>query len=191
MTATVKNQPGGKRQAWKALEAHYKKVSKLHLRDLFAKDPKRGERLVVDGVGLLEDYSKNRITEETLQLLLRLAEEADLKARIEAMFRGDESTSPRTGRSHTALRAPRDAPSSSTARMLFRKFIPWSTGWPISQRVRSGEWKGYTGSAFATLSMSGLAAPTRAGYGLRSAQALWREGHDLSVYIERGWHRFR
>jgi glucose-6-phosphate isomerase len=108
MTGTVKNQPGGKRQAWKALEAHHKKVSKQHLRDLFAKDPKRGERMVVDGVGLHLDYSKNRITEETLQLLFRLAEEAGLKARIEAMFRGEKiNLTENRAVLHTALRAPR------------------------------------------------------------------------------------
>jgi glucose-6-phosphate isomerase len=108
MTGTVKNQPGVKRQVWKALEAHHKKASKLHLRDLFAKDPKRGERMVVDGVGLHLDYSKNRITEETLQHLLRLAEEADLKARIEAMFRGEKiNLTENRAVLHTALRAPR------------------------------------------------------------------------------------
>ncbi len=108
MTGTVKNQPEGKRHSWKALEAHHKKVSKLHLRDLFAEDTKRGERMVVDGVGLHLDYSKNRILEETLQLLLRLAEESDLKARIEAMFRGEKiNLTENRAVLHTALRAPR------------------------------------------------------------------------------------
>src|SRR5215510_772772 len=90
MVATVKKQSAVKRQAWKALEAHYKQVSKLHLRELFADDPKRGERMAVEAVGLYLDYSKNRITDETLELLLRLAEESGLQARIDAMFRGEK-----------------------------------------------------------------------------------------------------
>src|SRR5215510_10557895 len=90
MAATVKKQSAVKRQAWKALESHYKQASKLHLRELFAKDPNRGERMAVEAVGLYLDYSKNRITDETLELLLRLAEEAGLRARIDAMFRGEK-----------------------------------------------------------------------------------------------------
>src|SRR5438132_10895555 len=79
-----------KRQAWKALESHYKKVSRLHLRQLFAEDPKRGERMAVEAVGLYLDYSKNRVTGETLKLLFQLAEESGLQARIDAMFRGEK-----------------------------------------------------------------------------------------------------
>src|SRR6266705_781938 len=79
-----------KRPAWKALESHYKKVSTLHFRQLFAEDPKRGERMAVEAAGLYLDYSKNRVTDETLKLLLQLAEESGLQARIDAMFRGDK-----------------------------------------------------------------------------------------------------
>jgi len=68
--------------AWKALETHYREVSKRHLRELFAEDPKRGERMTIEAVGLYLDYSKNRITDETLELLLRLAEEAGLRQKI-------------------------------------------------------------------------------------------------------------
>jgi len=87
--------------AWQALEAHYPKVRELHLRKLFADDPKRGERMTVDDVGICFDYSKHRITDETLSLLIQLAEESGLRARIDAMFRGRRSTSRRNGPSCT------------------------------------------------------------------------------------------
>ena len=83
MTATIT--PLTKRPAWKALEAHYKKIRELHLRKLFADDPKRGERMTVEAAGIYLDYSKNRITDETLTLLLQLAEESGLRARIETL----------------------------------------------------------------------------------------------------------
>ena len=78
--------------AWKALEAHYQQVRGLHLRRLFADDPGRGERMTAEAVGLYLDYSKNRLTAETLKLLLQLAEESGLRARIDAMFREKSST---------------------------------------------------------------------------------------------------
>src|SRR4051794_29868582 len=77
------------RASWKALEAHSRNVKKMHLRNLFAEDSQRGERLTAEGAGIYLDYSKNRITDETLRLLLQLAEESDLRNRIDAMFRGD------------------------------------------------------------------------------------------------------
>ncbi|HXM69486.1 MAG TPA: hypothetical protein VN911_22355, partial [Candidatus Acidoferrum sp.] len=82
--------PATKQSAWKALTAHYKAVSKLHLRQLFADDPKRGQRLAVEAEGLYLDYSKNRVTDETLKLLLQLAAESGLRARIDAMFSGEK-----------------------------------------------------------------------------------------------------
>ena len=75
--------------AWASLQKHQEKMKGLHLRQLFAEDPKRGDRLAVEAAGVYLDYSKNRITDETLRLLLQLAEEAGLRQRIEAMFRGD------------------------------------------------------------------------------------------------------
>ena len=84
---TARITPLTKRKAWKALEAHYKKVRQLHLRELFADDPQRGERLTAEAVGIYLDYSKNRITDETLTLLLQLAEQSGLRERIDAMFR--------------------------------------------------------------------------------------------------------
>src|SRR5256885_11362417 len=76
--------------AWKALQSHHQQVKELHLRELFAQDAKRGERLSVEGAGLYLDYSKNRVTDDTLRLLLQLAEEAGLRQRIDAMFSGEK-----------------------------------------------------------------------------------------------------
>ncbi|HET9696760.1 MAG TPA: glucose-6-phosphate isomerase, partial [Terriglobales bacterium] len=108
--ATPRSQQLIEREAWKALEAHYKLVRKLHLRDLFASDPKRGERFTVQAEDLFLDYSKNRITDETVKLLLQLAEESGLKSKIDAMFRGDKiNITENRAVLHVALRAPRNA----------------------------------------------------------------------------------
>jgi glucose-6-phosphate isomerase len=77
-----------KRPAWRALEKHYQKICNVHLRSLFADDPRRGERLVAEDAGIYLDYSKNRITDETIQLLVKLVEECGLREGIDAMFRG-------------------------------------------------------------------------------------------------------
>src|SRR5271166_2395393 len=96
--------------AWKSLDAHYAKVKNLHLRQLFADDPKRGERLTAEAVGIFLDYSKNRITDETLKLLLQLAEETGLRGRIDAMFRGEKiNITEDRAVLHVALRAQRGA----------------------------------------------------------------------------------
>ena len=98
------------RQAWKALAAHHKNVRELHLRKLFADDPKRGERMTVEAVGLYLDYSKNRITDETLKLLFQLAKECGLRERIDAMFRGEKiNITENRAVLHVALRAPKGA----------------------------------------------------------------------------------
>src|SRR5205814_4630925 len=90
--------------------AHYEKVRQLHLRQLFDEDPKRGERMTVEAVGLYLDYSKNRITDETLKLLVRLADESGLRERIDAMFRGEKiNVTENRAVLHVALRAPRGA----------------------------------------------------------------------------------
>ena len=102
--------PLTQRQAWKALEAHHKNVREFHLRKLFADDPKRGERMTAEALGLYLDYSKNRITDETLKLLLQLAEESGLRERIDAMFRGEKiNLTENRAVLHVALRAPRGA----------------------------------------------------------------------------------
>src|SRR5262245_39072904 len=105
-----KGQALKRRAAWKALAAHHKQARDLHLRDLFAADAKRGERLTAEAVGLYLDYSKNRITNDTLKLLLQLAEESGLRARIDAMFRGEKiNVTEDRAVLHVALRAPRGA----------------------------------------------------------------------------------
>jgi len=105
----IATRPVVKRQAWKNLTAHYKKVRELHLRKLFAEDPKRGELMTAQAVGLFLDYSKNRITMETLKLLIKLAEESGLRGRIDAMFRGEKNQPHReaSGVAHRPARTPR------------------------------------------------------------------------------------
>src|SRR5262249_21356013 len=98
-----------KRSGWSALALHYNSASKLHLRQLFADDPKRGQRMAIEGVGVYLDYSKNRVTDETLKLLVQLAEESGLRARIDAMFRGEKiNITEKRAVLHVALRAPKD-----------------------------------------------------------------------------------
>src|SRR5215472_3769789 len=87
---TLQSAPLSQRPAWQALQSHYGKIRDLHLRKLFADDPERGTRLTLEAVGLFLDYSKNRVTDETLQLLIQLAHESGLRERIDAMFRGDK-----------------------------------------------------------------------------------------------------
>ena len=139
--------PLRKRPAWKALENHYSEIKELSMRKLFADDPKRGERLSVEAVGLYLDYSKNRVTDETLRLLLRLADECGLRARIDAMFRGDKiNVTEKRAVLHTALRAPKggsimvDGENVVTAvHAVLDKMAAFC------DRIRSGNWKGHTG----------------------------------------------
>ncbi len=139
--------PLTERPAWKALEAHYQQVRELHLRKLFADDPGRGERMSVDAVGLYLDYSKNRITDETLKLLVQLAEESGLRARIDAMFRGENiNVTEKRAVLHVALRAPRGASmmvdgenAAPRVHAVLDKMAD------LSDRVRSGAWLGHTG----------------------------------------------
>ena len=105
----VKIQPLTKRKAWSALAAHFRQSRNLHLRDLFAQDPKRGERMTLEAVGLYLDYSKNRITDETLKLLFELATESGLRERIDTMFWGDKiNVTENRAVLHIAVRAPKD-----------------------------------------------------------------------------------
>ncbi len=145
MKKTVK--PLTQRAAWKALTAHHKKIKDVHLRELFAKDAKRGERLTASASGLFLDYSKNRVTDETIKLLIKLARESDLGGRIEAMFSGKKiNITENRAVLHTALRAPKDAsiivdgknvvPEVHDVLDKMSKF---------ANRVRSGAWKGFTG----------------------------------------------
>jgi len=139
--------PAIKRHAWDALDAHYKKVSELHLRQLFADDPGRGERMAVEAVGLYLDYSKNRVTYETLKLLLRLAEQAGLQSRIVAMFRGEKiNVTEKRAVLHVALRAPREASIVVDGENVVPKVHSVLDQMAdFSVRVRIGAWKGHTG----------------------------------------------
>ena len=139
--------PTAKHQAWRDLSAHYRKVRELHLRQLFADDPKRGPRMTAEALGLLLDYSKNRITAETLQLLLKLAEESRLRERIDAMFRGEKiNITEKRAVLHTALRAPRDASIVVDGENVVPKVhAVLDRMADFANRVRSGEWKGHTG----------------------------------------------
>jgi glucose-6-phosphate isomerase len=147
MTTAAGTAPRKERQAWKALATHHKAVRKLHLRKLFADDPARGERLTAEAAGLYLDYSKNRVTDETLALLRRLAEEADLGARTEAMFRGDKiNLTEDRAVLHVALRAPRGASIVVDGRNVVpdvHRVLDKMAD--FSGRVRSGAWTGYTG----------------------------------------------
>ncbi|MBN9690624.1 MAG: glucose-6-phosphate isomerase [Verrucomicrobia bacterium] len=147
MSTPTSFKPLTRRSAWKALTAHHKKIKDVHLRDLFAEDPKRGQRFTAEGSGLFLDYSKNRITDETLQTLFQLAEESGLAARREAMFTG-EKINLTEGRAvlHVALRAPRDA----TILVDGKNVVPevhavLDRMSEFAERVRSGKWKGHTG----------------------------------------------
>src|SRR5215468_8015647 len=135
------------RPAWKALESHYKKVRKLHLRKLFADDPGRGERLTASAAGIELDYSKNRITDETLELLFRLAKDAGLRERIDAMLSGSKiNITENRAVLHTALRAP----AGASVIVDGQNVVPQVQAVldkmsDFASRVRSGAWKGHTG----------------------------------------------
>ncbi len=135
------------RPAWAALQSHYQTVRTTHLRDLFASDPGRGTRLTAEATGIFLDYSKNRVTDETLKLLLALAAECDLKGRINAMFSGEKiNITENRAVLHTALRAPKGA----TVTVDGTNVVPevhevLDAMSAFADRVRSGEWKGFTG----------------------------------------------
>src|ERR1051326_8041449 len=150
MAATSRPQvkkPAIKKNAWKALAAHYKNVSKLHLRELFADDPKRGQRMALDAVGLYLDYSKNRVTDETIELLLQLAAESGLRGRIDAMFSGEKiNITEQRAVLHVALRAPKDESIFVDGKNVVPEVhAVLDRMSDFSDRVRSGEWKGHTG----------------------------------------------
>ncbi len=133
--------------AWAALEAHAESIRTVHMRDLFAQDPSRGERLTAEAAGIYLDYSKHRITDETLRLLIALAEASGLAARIEAMFTGEKiNVSENRAVLHVALRAPRDA----TILVDGRNVVPdvhavLDKMSAFADRLRGGTWTGHTG----------------------------------------------
>jgi len=154
----AENDPVTRRPAWRALAAHHGRVREVHLRTLFAADPHRGERLACEAAGWYLDYSKNRVTDETLGLLLGLAGESGLRDRIDAMFRGERiNTTEGRAALHVALRSPRDA----------RIFVDGTDVVPgvhavldrmaaCADRVRRGEWRGFTGRRIRTVVNIGI-----------------------------------
>src|SRR6516162_11516048 len=139
--------PLRRRPAWALLEKHYQKLKAVHLRQLFADNRERGERLAIEATGFYLDYSKNRITDETLRLLLELAHESGLKDRIEAMFRGDKiNVSEDRAVLHVALRAPRGASIIHDGRNVVPDVhAVLERMAAFANRLRSGAWQGHTG----------------------------------------------
>jgi glucose-6-phosphate isomerase len=140
-------EPLTQRKAWKALQSHYRRIRGKHLRELFAGNPRRGEKLTAEGAGLFLDYSKNRITAQTLKLLIALANESNLQSRIDAMFRGDKiNITENRAVLHVALRAPKGqsifVDGKDVVPEVHEVLDRMSE---FSRRVRSGEWKGHTG----------------------------------------------
>ncbi|HEV2968678.1 MAG TPA: glucose-6-phosphate isomerase [Pirellulales bacterium] len=146
------------RPAWKALAAHYEKVRRSHLRQLFAEDPNRGERMAAEAVGIYLDYSKNRVTEETLKLLGQLAEQSGLRERIDAMFRGDKiNLTENRSVLHVALRAPRGASIIVDGEdVVPQVHAVLDKMTDFSNRVRGGQWKGHTGKRIRTIVNIGI-----------------------------------
>ena len=147
MTPMTDKLPLTARASWKALQAHQSKIGERHLRTLFADDPTRGERLTAEAAGIFFDYSKNRVTDETITLLTRLAEEAGLRERIDAMFRGDRiNLTEDRAVLHVALRAPRGASIVVDGKNVVPEVHAVLDAMSdFSNRVRSGAWKGHTG----------------------------------------------
>ncbi|MGE4412357.1 MAG: glucose-6-phosphate isomerase [Candidatus Caldatribacteriota bacterium] len=133
--------------SWKLLEEHYQKISKMHLRQLFADDPQRGEKMVIEEAGIYFDYSKHRVTEETIQLLLQLAEEAGLPDYIDAMFRGDKiNITENRPVLHIALRTPKNCSiivDGEDVVVKVHEVLEKMSS--FTNQVRSGRWKGFTG----------------------------------------------
>jgi len=154
-------EPLTKRKAWKALQANYEKIRQLHLRELFTEDSKRGERMTAEAAGIFLDYSKNRITDETVKLLIQLAEESGLRAQIDAMFRGDKiNFTENRAVLHVALRAPeRTSILVDGENVVPQVHAILDKMTQFSNRVRSGEWKGHTGKRIRNVINIGIGAP--------------------------------
>jgi glucose-6-phosphate isomerase len=146
-TASAASQSLTSGKAWRALKGHFEQIRSAHLRQLFAEDAERGERMTLEAAGLFLDYSKNRVTDETLKLLVQLAEESGLKQRTEAMFSGEKiNVTENRAVLHVALRAPRDASILVDGENVVPKVHEVLDRMAaFANRVRSGEWKGHTG----------------------------------------------
>jgi glucose-6-phosphate isomerase len=148
-TKSERIEPLTNRKAWKALQTHYEKVLQFHLRNLFMEDPKRGTRMTAEAEGIFLDYSKNRITDETLELLLQLAEESGLRTRIDAMFRGEKiNLTEKRAVLHVALREPKGTSTVVEGENVVPQVhAVLDRMADFSNHVRSGAWKGHTGKS--------------------------------------------
>jgi glucose-6-phosphate isomerase len=146
-SGTARTQSRGKRAVWRNLQDHYTTMQGLHLRNLFADDPARGERMTAEAAGIYLDYSKNRINDETLKLLNELAEQSGLRARIDAMFRGEKiNTTENRAVLHVALRAPKGASIIVDGKNVVPEVhAVLDKMAEFANRVRSGQWKGHSG----------------------------------------------
>src|SRR5499425_622905 len=141
---TPAKRPASKGSAWSALRSHYDSASKPRLRQLFVDDPKRGQRMAIEAVGLYLDYSKNCVTDETLKLLVQLAEESGLRARIDAMFSGEKvNITEKRAVLHVALREQKDTSIPVDGKNVVPEVhAVLDKMADFSDRVRSGAWKG-------------------------------------------------
>src|SRR5437660_487877 len=157
-SSTQATPPLTQRPAWRALQAHYETVRDVHLRTLFAEDPRRGERLAAEAVGLYLDYSKHRITDETIRLLVQLAEDCGLRARIDAMVRGEAiNVTENRAVLHVALRAPGDASIVVAGENVVPQVhAVLDRMADFATRVRSGAWTGYTGKRITSVVNIGI-----------------------------------
>src|SRR5262245_25530785 len=146
-SGTARKQSRGKRAVWRDLQDHYTTMQGLHLRNLFADDPARGERMIAESAGVYLDYSKNRINDETLKLLIELAEQSGLRARIDAMFRGEKiNATENRAVLHVALRAPKGASIIVDGKNVVPEVhAVLDKMADFANRLRSGQWKGHSG----------------------------------------------
>ena len=180
--------------SWKALEHHHGEIASKHLRDLFADDPGRGERLTAEGVGLYLDYSKNRVTDETMQLLVDLARECRVEQRRDMMFRGDKiNVSENRSVLHVALRMPKGTSLvvdgvdvvAEVHEVLDRMAA-------FANRIRSGDWKGHTGKPIRNVINVGIGGSDLGpGDGVRGAAPLQRSQPDVPLRVQRRLDRLR
>ena len=146
-SGTTRKQSRGKRAVWRDLQDHYTTMQGVHLRKLFADDPGRGERMTTEAAGVYLDYSKNRINDKTLKLLIELAEQSGLRARIDAMFRGEKiNATENRAVLHVALRAPKCASIIVDGKNVVPEVhAVLDRMAAFAKRIRSGQWKGHSG----------------------------------------------
>ncbi len=187
-------QPLTKRKAWAALKAHYKTAKAIQLKKLFDRDPKRGEKFSAEAVGIYLDYSKNRITEKTLKLLLDLAKESGLRERIDAMFRGDKiNITENRAVLHVALRAPKD----ETILVDGKNVVPEvhavldKMSAFLQSRAQRGMEGPYRQAHPERDQHRHRRLRSRPGDGVRSAEVLQRPQHDVPLCFQCRWNGFR